>query len=240
LTGERVNTRTLGILGGMSWESTAVYYRLLNQAVAARRGGLHSAPLLLASVDFESIAALQRAGDWAGAANTLGRAAAGLRGAGAQGLLIATNTMHKVAGAITAEAGLPLLHIADATAAALRGAGVKRAAFLGTRFSMEDRGIVIERIEQQGVPLIVPEEADRALMHRVIFEELCRGVVRDTTRDEVVALIARQAARGADAVVLGCTEIGLLIDSRSSPLPCFDTTLLHAAAAVDWMLEETA
>jgi aspartate racemase len=229
--------KTLGVLGGMSWESTAVYYRLVNQAVAARKGGLHSAPLVLASVDFETIAARQREADWAGAAALLGQAASGLRSAGAQALLIATNTMHKVGDEVAKAAGLPLLHIADATAAALRAAGVKRAAFLGTRFSMEDRAIVIDRLEQHGAPILVPEADDRVLMHRVIFEELCRGILRDDTRSAIAALIARQAARGADAVVLGCTEIGLLIDSRSSPLPCFDTTELHAAAAVDWMLE---
>lgn len=229
--------KTLGILGGMSWESSAVYYRLLNQAVAARRGGLHSAPLVLASVDFETVAERQRAGDWAGAAAQLGRAGAGLRAAGAQALLIATNTMHKVADEVAAMAGLPLLHIADATGAALRAAGVRRAAFLGTRFSMEDRAIVIDRLERHGTPVLVPAPDDRALMHRVIFDELCRGVISPASRAEVVALIARQAARGADAVVLGCTEIGLLIDAGCSPLPCFDTTVLHAAAAVDWMLE---
>lgn len=232
--------KTLGILGGMSWESSAVYYRLLNQAVAARRGGLHSASLVLASVDFETVAERQRAGDWAGAAAQLGRAGAGLRAAGAQALLIATNTMHKVADEVAAMAGLPLLHIADATGAAMRAAGVRRAAFLGTRFSMEDRSIVIDRLERHGTPVLVPEADDRALMHRVIFDELCRGVISPASRAEVVALIARQAARGADAVVLGCTEIGLLIDAGCSPLPCFDTTALHAAAAVDWMLEDRA
>lgn len=229
--------RTLGVLGGMSWESTAVYYRLVNQAVASRKGGLHSAPLVLASVDFETIAERQRAADWPGAAALLARAASGLRSAGAEALLIATNTMHKVGDEVATAAGLPLLHIADATASALRTAGVKRAAFLGTRFSMEDRAIVIDRLEQHGAPILVPEADDRALMHRVIFEELCRGIVRDDTRSAIAGLIARQAARGADAVVLGCTEIGLLIDGRSSPLPCFDTTELHATAAVDWMME---
>lgn len=232
--------RTLGILGGMSWESSAVYYRLLNQAVAARRGGLHSAPLVLASVDFETVAERQRAGDWAGAAAQLGRAGAGLRAAGAQALLIATNTMHKVADEVAAAAGLPLLHIADATGAALRAAGVRRAAFLGTRFSMEDRSIVIDRLERLGTSVLVPGPEDRVLMHRVIFDELCRGVISEASRAEVVALIARQAARGADGVVLGCTEIGLLIDAGCSPLRCFDTTVLHAAAAVDWMLEDRA
>ena len=232
--------KTLGVLGGMSWESTAVYYRLVNQAVASRKGGLHSAPLVLASVDFETIAARQREADWPGAAALLGQAASGLRSAGAQALLIATNTMHKVADEVAAMAGLPLLHIADATGAAMRAAGVRRAAFLGTRFSMEDRSIVIDRLERHGTPVLVPEPDDRALMHRVIFDELCRGVNSPASRAEVVALIARQAARGADAVVLGCTEIGLLIDAGCSPLPCFDTTALHAAAAVDWMLEDRA
>jgi aspartate racemase len=140
-----------------------------------------------------------------------------------------------VADEVAAAARLPLLHIADTTSAALRAAGVRRAAFLGTRFSMEDRAIVIARLEPAGTAVIVPAEADRALMHRVIFEERCRGVIREDTRAQIVALINRQTAQGADAVVLGCTEIGLLIDSRCSPLPCFDTTALHAAAAVEWM-----
>jgi aspartate racemase len=229
--------RTLGLLGGMSWESTAVYYRLINQQVAAQRGGLHSAPLLLHSVDFATIAALQAQGDWAGAGRVLGQAGAGLRQAGAQALVLATNTMHKVADAIEAAAGLPLLHIADATGAALQAAGVRQAALLGTRFTMEDDTIVRARLQQRfGLTVRVPDEADRALMHRVIFEELCRGRVLDTSRDAIVALIARQRAAGADAVILGCTEIGLLIDAGCSPLPVFDTTELHAAAAVQWML----
>jgi aspartate racemase len=230
--------RTLGLIGGMSWESTAVYYRLINQQVAARRGGLHSAPLLLHSVDFAAIAALQAQGDWDGAGRVLGQAAAGLRQAGAQALLVATNTMHTVADAIEAAAGLPLLHIADATGAALQAAGVRQAALLGTRFTMEDDTIVRARLQQRfGLTVRVPDEADRALMHRVIFEELCRGRVLDTSRDAIVALIARQRAAGADAVILGCTEIGMLIDAGCSPLPVFDTTELHAAAAVHWMLE---
>jgi aspartate racemase len=230
--------RTLGLLGGMSWESTAVYYRLINQQVAAQRGGLHSAPLLLHSVDFATIAALQAQGDWAGAGRVLGQAGAGLRQAGAQALVVATNTMHKVADAIEAAAGLPLLHIADATGAALQAAGVRQAALLGTRFTMEDDTIVRARLQQRfGLTVGVPDEADRALMHRVIFEELCRGRVLDASRDAIVALIARQRAAGADAVILGCTEIGMLIDAGCSPLPVFDTTELHAAAAVQWMLE---
>ncbi len=230
--------KTLGVLGGMSWESTAVYYRLLNQGVAARLGGLHSAALVLQSVDFAGIAALQSAGDWAGAAAQLGAAAQGLQRAGAQGLVLATNTMHKVADEIQAAVpALPLLHIADATAAALQAAGVSHAALLGTRFTMEDDRIVRSRLQARGLRITVPEADDRALMHRVIYEELVRGIIRSESREAVVALIERQAARGATGVILGCTEIGLLIDANCSPLPVFDTTVLHAQAAVNWMLE---
>ena len=230
--------KTLGVLGGMSWESTAVYYRLLNQGVAQRLGGLHSARLLMHSVDFAPVAALQSAGDWAGAATLLGDAARGLQRAGAQGLVLATNTMHKVAETIEAVSGLPLLHIADATGAALQAAGVRHASLLGTRFTMEDDSIVRARLRQRfGLTVNVPDAGDRAAMHRVIYEELCRGVVLPSSRDAVVALIDRQGAQGAQAVILGCTEIGLLIDATCSPLPVFDTTVLHAAAAVTWMLE---
>ena len=231
--------RVLGILGGMSWESTAVYYRLLNQGVAQRLGGLHSAPLLLHSVDFAPIAALQAAGDWDQAADVLSHAAQGLQRAGAQGLLLATNTMHRVADRIEAAAGLPLLHIADATGMVLQAAGMQRVALLGTRFTMEDERIVRARLEQCfGLAVSVPGAEDRALMHRVIYEELCRGVVAAPSRDAVVAIIESQRQQGAQAVILGCTEIGLLIDAACSPLPVFDTTVLHAAAALDWMLDD--
>ncbi len=232
--------KTLGLLGGMSWESTAVYYRLLNQGVAQRLGGLHSAQLLLHSVDFAPIAALQAKADWATAAQRLGEAACGLQRAGAQGLVLATNTMHKVAHAIEAACGLPLLHIADATGAALQAAGVQHASLLGTRFTMEDDGIVRGRLQlRSGLQISLPDGDDRALMHHVIYDELCRGLIRPESRAAVVALIDRQRLRGAQAVILGCTEIGLLIDTTSSPLPVFDTTALHAAAAVNWMLLET-
>jgi aspartate racemase len=233
--------RILGLLGGMSWESTAVYYRLLNQGVAAARGGLHSADVLLRSVDFAPVAALQAEGDWERAAHLLGEAGAGLRTAGAGALLLATNTMHKVAARIEAIAGLPLLHIADATGAALHAGGVRRALLLGTRYTMEDAGIVADRLAQRhGVATLVPDAAGRAALHRVIYGELCRGVVRDTSRDAVVALIERGRAEGAEAVILGCTEITLLIDAACSPLPVFDTTALHAGAAVRWLLEHAA
>jgi aspartate racemase len=231
--------RTLGVLGGMSWESTAVYYRLINQGVSQHLGGLHSAPLLLHSVDFAPLAAQQAAGDWAGAAATLGAAAAGLKRAGAQALVLATNTMHKLAAEIEACGGMPLLHIADATGTALRAAGVQRAALLGTRFTMEDAAIVIDPLAQRhGLQVLVPDDDDRALLHRVIYDELCRGVISNASRAAVVAVIERQRAAGAQAVILGCTEITLLVDQACSPLPVFDTTALHCAAAVDWILAD--
>jgi aspartate racemase len=228
---------TLGVLGGMSWESTAVYYKLLNQGVAQRLGGLHSARLLLHSVDFAPMAAQQAAGDWAGAAETLADAARGLRAAGAQAVLLATNTMHKVADHIEAACGLPLLHIADPTGGALRAAGVQRVALLGTRFTMEDESVVIQRFaSRHGLTVQVPNAEDRALMHAVIYDELCKGVVRPESRAAIVALINRQAADGAQAVILGCTEISMLITPGDITLPSFDTTALHAQAALDWIL----
>lgn len=232
--------RTMGLLGGMSWESTAVYYRLMNQGVAARRGGLHSAPLRLASVDFAEVAALQRAGAWQQAGELLGRTGAGLRAAGAQALLIATNTMHKVADTVVRESGLPLLHIGDATGQALRAAGVRRAGLLGTRFTMEDGFLARHLNEGYGIEVAVPAEADRAEVHRIIFDELCRGVQHDSSRATFARIIGALAESGCDAVILGCTEISLLVDPAVPgwPVPLFDTTALHAQAAVDWMLQE--
>ena len=237
-----MTTRTLGLLGGMSWQSTAVYYRLINEGVARRLGGLHSAPLLLHSVDFAAIAALQAAADWSAAAGVLAAAAAGLKRAGAGALVLATNTMHKAADRIETEGGLPLLHIADATAAALQAAGVRHAALLGTRFTMTDRSIVADRLAgRHGLHVLhvsVPDEADRELVHRVIYEELCRGIVSAASRAALLAVIERQRLLGATAVILGCTELTLSLDAICSPLPVFDTTLLHATAAIDWLLDE--
>jgi len=228
--------KTLGVIGGMSWESSAVYYRLINQGVAARAGGLHSAPLLLHSLDFAGIAAAQAAGDWAGLAAQLGAAAQGLVQAGAGAVLLATNTMHKLADAVQAAAGVPLLHIADATGAALQAAGVTRAGLLGTRFTMEDPAIVQDRLHRHfGVSTLVPDHAGRAEVHRVVYEELCRGRIEDVSRVAYQQQIAALQAAGAQAIILGCTEIGLLIEAHHSPLPVFDTTSLHAAAAVNWI-----
>jgi aspartate racemase len=229
--------RTLGILGGMSWESTQYLYALINRGVAARLGGLHSAPLLLHSVDFAAIAALQKAGKWAEAAVILGTAGAGLRRAGAEALLIATNTMHLVAQEIERAAGLPVLHIVDMTGEALRAAGVKRAGLLATRFTME-HGFYRERLwERFGIEAIVPDEAGRAEVHRLIFEELCRGRFEPASRECLRGQVAALADRGAQAVILGCTELGLLLPAGSpAALPLFDSTELQARAAVDWML----
>jgi aspartate racemase len=229
--------RTLGVLGGMSWESTAHLYKLLNEGMAERLGGLHSARLVLHSVDFAEIEALQRAGDWAAAAAQLGRAAAGLKAAGAEALLIATNTMHKVADEIEALSGLPLIHIVDATAAALRAAGVERAGLLATRYTME-QDFYRERMRaRHGVELLVPDAAGRAEVHRIIYEELCRGRIVEASRRFYEAQVASLAGAGAQAVILGCTEVCLLLDpTRSGPVPLFDGTALQAQAALDWML----
>lgn len=236
--------KTLGILGGMSWESTLAYYRLLNQGVSRQLGGLHSASLRLASVDFEGIAAQQRAGDWAGAAAVLGGMAAQLRQAGAQGLLIASNTMHKVAAPIVEAGGLPLLHIGDATGRALRAAGHRRVGLLGTRFTMEERFLADHLADRHGVTTVTPGPAERDEVHRVIFEELCRGLTLPASRETFVRTMARLAEQGCEAIILGCTEIALLTppdhppEPDGWPVPLFDTTALHAHEAVQWMLTE--
>jgi aspartate racemase len=230
--------KTLGLIGGMSWESSAVYYQSINRGVAARQGGLASAPLLLHSLDFAGIAAAQAAGDWAGLERTLCASARALAAAGAQGLLIATNTMHKLADAVQAAAGLPLLHIADATGAALREAGHRRVGLLGTRFTMEDPSVLRDHLGAHfDLDLLLPAPATRDEVHRIIYEELCRGRFEAGSRAAYVRAIEGLAAQGAQAVILGCTEIGLLIGPGDSPLPTLDTTTLHAAAAVDWILQ---
>jgi aspartate racemase len=230
--------KTLGILGGMSWESTLPIYRLLNQQVARRLGGLHSAKLLLHSVDFAEIEEMQRIDAWDEAGRVLGAAAAGLRLAGAQGLLIATNTMHKVADQIERLGGLPVLHIADATAAALKAAGVQRAGLLATRYTME-QDFYCARLAGHGIETITPPPDAREAVHRIIFDELCRGQVLPESRALYQRIMLELAEQGAQGMILGCTEISLLIDPLDAawcPVPLFDTTALHAQAAVDWML----
>ena len=227
--------RTLGLIGGMSWESTLPYYRIVNERVRQRLGGLHSAKLVLHSVDFAEIEALQHAGNWDAAGAILADAARGLRAAGAEGLVICTNTMHLVAPAIEAAVDLPLLHIADATAARIRAAGLSRVALLGTRFTME-REFYRQRIEAAGIEVIVPDAPQRDVVHRVIYEELCLGRILGDSRDSYRAIIDDLIACGAQGVILGCTEIGLLVGEGDATVPLFDTARIHAEAAADWSL----
>ena len=233
--GYGVVMRLLGVLGGMSWTSTAEYYRLLNQGVATRLGGLHSAQLLLHSVDFAPVAQMQHDGDWAGTAAVLVDAARGLELAGAEGLLLATNTMHKVADEIEAAAGIPLLHIADAAAAQLVSDDRRSVGLLATAFTME-QSFYTDRLRENGLEVLVPNDADRAEVHRIIYDELCLDVIRDDSRDRYGEVVDRLVERGAEAIVLGCTEISLLLDRDDSAVPLYDTTAIHAEAAVNWML----
>lgn len=228
--------KTLGVLGGMSWESTAVYYRLFNQGVRARLGGQHSAKLLLASVDFAEIVARQHAGDWRGAGQQLAELAAGLQNAGADAILIATNTMHKVAEHVQAAIDVPLLHIGDVVADALLAAGVRRAGLLGTRYTME-QPFLIDHLRQRGLDILVPDADARADVHRIIFDELCQGEVRNVSRETYQRIIQQLAADGAQAVILGCTEICLLLDPNDACLPLYDTAALHVDAGLNWALQ---
>jgi len=227
--------KTLGLLGGMSWESTVPYYRLINEAVKARLGGLHSAKILLASVDFAEVEALMRADRWDDAGQLLAGSAAVLERGGAGALVLCTNTLHKVAPAIERAVAIPLLHILDPTAAAVRRAGVSRVGLLATGFTME-AAFYVERLRQHGLEVLVPGAGDRLAIHRIIFEELCLGRVLDSSRRIYRGVIDRLAADGAEAVILGCTEIAMLLSPTDSALPLFDTTAIHAAYAADWAL----
>lgn len=227
--------KTIGLIGGMSWESSAHYYRVLNQEAARRLGGLHSAPVILHSVDFAPIEALQRSGGWDEAGDRLGAIAASLETQGAGVVGLATNTMHIVAAAITARLTVPFVHIADPTADALLADGMTTVGLLGTRFTME-QSFYTDRLEARGLSAIVPDVGITNL-NGIIYEELCRGIVRDESRQIYIEAIARLAARGAEAVILGCTEIAMLIDDSVSPLPVYDTTDLHAKALVAAALE---
>lgn len=224
--------KTIGLLGGMSWESTQTYYRLINQGVKSRLGGLHSAKLVLYSVDFAEIEALQHQGDWPETARVLSEAALSLQNAGVDFLMIGTNTMHRVAPEIEQTLRIPLLHIADATANVLKQDGIARVGLLGTRFTMEQT-FYRDRIEATGIEVITPEESQRDEIHRVIYEELCRGEINGASREAYLTVVASLAERGAQAVILGCTEIGLLISQADTTVPLYDTTAIHAAQAVD-------
>lgn len=230
--------KTLGLLGGMSWESTIPYYRFINEGVKARLGGLHSAKLVLHSVDFHEIEACQASGDWDKAGDMLAQAACGLEKAGAEAIVLCTNTMHKVAAHIEAACSLPFLHIADATGRAISQSGMNTVALLGTRYTMEQdfyRGRLTEKF---GIATRIPDEAERERINHIIFHELCMGVFRDESRHYYQQVISRLAEQGAQGVIFGCTEIGLLFDQQNCPLPLFDTAALHAEDAVNFMLGE--
>jgi aspartate racemase len=229
--------RTIGLIGGMSFESSAVYYRLVNEMVRERLGGLASAEVLMHSVNFADIVALQKAGRWSDAAARLADIAKRLETAGADCVLICTNTMHLVADDVQADISVPLIHIIDETAAALKAAGSSRPLLLATRYTME-HGFYSERMARNGVSVMVPEAEDRTAVHDIIFNELCAGIVRDSSRDRLIAIIERAQAAGADSVILGCTEICLILDPRALPLPGFDTTTIHAMAAIDFVLSD--
>ncbi|MCJ8215593.1 aspartate/glutamate racemase family protein [Aeromonas veronii] len=224
--------KCIGLLGGMSWESTVSYYQALNRGVRAQLGGLHSARVLLNSVDFAGIERLQHAGDWPATARLLAAEARKLQNGGADFLLIGTNTMHKVAPEIEAAIDIPLLHIADATAAKLRADGITRVGLLGTRFTMEQDFYKGRLQERFGLAVLVPDEAGRERVHRIIYDELCLGEIRESSRAEYLAIIEELAAAGAEAVILGCTEIALLVGDARAAVPLYDTTAIHAEAAV--------
>lgn len=229
--------KTIGLLGGMSWESTQDYYRRINEKVKQSLGGLHSAQLVLYSVDFAPIEQLQHQGDWDGTARLLGDAAGALARAGAGCIVLCTNTMHKVAPAIEEAAGVPLLHIADATGHALRNDHRAKVGLLGTAFTMEQPFYRQRLAEGFDLEVITPPENERLEIHRIIYEELCRGEVRVDSRRFYVDVIERLADQGAQAVILGCTEIGLLVKASDTQVPLYDTTELHADQAVRWYLD---
>lgn len=224
--------KCIGLLGGMSWESTVSYYQALNRGVRAQLGGLHSARVLLNSVDFAGIERLQHAGDWPATARLLAAEARKLQDGGADFLLIGTNTMHKVAPEIEAAIDIPLLHIADATAVKLQADGITRVGLLGTRFTMEQDFYKGRLQERFGLAVLVPDEAGRERVHRIIYDELCLGEIRESSRAEYLAIIEGLAAAGAEAVILGCTEIALLVGDARAAVPLYDTTAIHAEAAV--------
>lgn len=223
--------KTIGLLGGMSWESTEHYYRLINEATREALGGLHSAPIAMFSVDFQEIEEMQHAGNWDATARILAGRAAQIETAGAELLLICTNTMHIVADDIAAAVNIPLLHIADATATLIKQSGITSVGLLGTKFTMEQefyRG----RLVQHGLDVVVPSEPDRDIVHRVIYKELCLGQIKDHSRVEYLRIINDLSERGAEAVIEGCTEISLLVKQEHTKVPLFDTTVIHAHQAV--------
>ncbi len=227
--------KTIGLIGGMSWESTSSYYQLINQEVKAALGGLHSAKIALVSLDFAEVEALQSSGNWNQAAEMMIEAALRLQAAGADAIMICTNTMHKVAEDLEAQIDLPLLHIADATAKVLVNDGVETVALLGTAFTMQE-DFYIGRLARHGLKVITPIEAERQLVHQVIYQELCVGKIREESRQVYLSIINGLSEKGAQAVILGCTEIGLLVSQKHTGIELYDTTAIHAQAAVEFIL----
>jgi aspartate racemase len=228
--------RTLGLIGGMTWHSTVDYYRLINAGIQARLGGSHSADLMLLSIDFEPVEEMQGRGDWAGMGKLMGEWARRLEAAGAEGLVICTNTMHRLAESAAGAVSIPLIHIADATAGAIKEKGLETVGLLGTRYPME-MDFYRGRLERaHGLKVLIPEEPGRTSVHDIIYKELAQGMVREESRRTYAAVIRELEGRGAQGVILGCTEIPLLIKAADSPIPVFDTTALHAAAAVEFAL----
>lgn len=229
--------KTIGLLGGMSWESTVPYYRIINETVKERLGGLHSAKIVLYSVDFQEVERLQQRGDWAAAGNLLGQAARALSAAGAEFLVLCTNTMHKVAPAIELAASLPLLHIADATAEAIKAAGYSKVGLLGTRFTMEQAFYKHRLSEVHGLTVHVPSQNERDDVHRIIYEELCLGRLKPESRSVYLRIIDNLVRQGAEAIILGCTEIALLVGPSDTHVPLFDTAAIHARKAAEFALD---
>lgn len=230
--------KTLGLIGGMSWESTIPYYRQINQSVKHALGGLHSAKVIIYSVDFHEIEALQRSGDWDQAGQILAQAAQSLQRAGAEMLVLCTNTMHKVAIAIEDAVTIPLLHIADPTAQEIKAQGLQKIALLGTRFTME-QAFYKERLQKRhGLEVLIPPPEDRDIVHRVIYEELCLGTINSSSQQDYIRIMKDLVQQGAQAIILGCTEISLLVQAEHASVPLFDTTALHARAAAAWALRD--
>ena len=226
--------KTIGLLGGMSWESTALYYKSINEGIKARLGGLHSAKISLYSVNFEEIEKLQHQGNWDETSVILSNAAKSVEAGGADFLLICTNTMHKVASEIEAAISIPILHIADATAERLLSDGVKKVGLLGTRFTMEQDFYKSRLTEKFGIEVLVPNDDDRTVVHDVIYKELCLGEIKPSSKKQYLDIVKRLHEQGAEAVIMGCTEITLLIGQQDTSVPLYDTTAIHAEEAVNW------
>jgi len=229
--------KTIGLLGGMSWESTIPYYRIINQTIRDKLGGFHSAKIVLVSVDFEPIEKLQHAGAWDVTAKILAEAARSIERAGAHCLVLCTNTMHKVASQIHMAVGIPLLHIATATGEAVASAGITKVGLLGTKFTMEDTFYRQQLEDAHGLEVVIPAEADRNTVHRIIYDELCQGIIRDSSRQAFCRILASLERVGAQGVILGCTEISMLVQPEDATVSLFDTTDIHAKYAAEWALD---